>query len=63
MFNSGHDFWFSLAVMFMLGGLLADLIVTRIGIWNHGLVEANPVYKPSCFKPRSGLWWMPWRAC
>lgn len=35
------DLTFNLACFFWYAAMLADVVVTRIGIWGHGQVESN----------------------
>lgn len=55
MFNQAHDFWFGLAIMLMWLGNILDVVSTRIGIWNYGLSEGNPIYKLLPAKARTFL--------
>lgn len=43
--TQGNDFYWGIAVMFLYVSLLADLFVTRWGVWNYGLVEKNPLIR------------------
>lgn len=39
------DFWISVAFVLLYAAALADIFVTRWGVWYKGLKEANPLAK------------------
>jgi hypothetical protein len=45
-FNHGNDsLWFVVGIILMWCAAVLDVLVTRAGIWYHGLTEGNPVFK------------------
>lgn len=53
--NPNQDFWFGAAIMLMWLGNILDVVSTRVGIWNYGLSEGNPLYKLLPAKARTFL--------
>ncbi len=46
MFDTGNDsVWFAVAIMALWVASIADVLVTRLGIWYHGMTEGNPLFR------------------
>lgn len=46
MFDHGNEsLWFAIGIMILWCAAAGDVLVTRLGIWYHGLTEGNKLFR------------------